>query len=113
MIGKNIYKIRRSKDLTLTELADRANISKSYLSNIERDINKNPSIKILEKIASVLDVDFQILLAGTTLDSEHFDQDLLEFANELKEMGIEKEHIQDYKPLIEFIKWKSDYNESK
>ena len=44
MIGKNIYWLRKEKGLTLSELAERANIAKSYLSNIERNINQNPSI---------------------------------------------------------------------
>ncbi|MGV3488735.1 MAG: helix-turn-helix domain-containing protein, partial [Tuberibacillus sp.] len=30
MIGKNIYELRKKRNLTLSELADRANISKSY-----------------------------------------------------------------------------------
>jgi XRE family transcriptional regulator, master regulator for biofilm formation len=112
MIGKNIYNIRRSKGLTLTELAERADISKSYLSNIERDINKNPSIKILEKISIVLEVDLNLLLVGTHLENGIIDPVIIDFANELKEMGIEKEHLQDYKSLIEYIKWKSDYKKS-
>ena len=43
MIGKNIAEIRKKRGYTLSELAELANISKSYLSNIERNINKNPS----------------------------------------------------------------------
>ncbi len=113
MIGKNIYHIRKSKGLTLTELAERADISKSYLSNIERDVNKNPSIKILEKLANVLDTDLQVLLIGTDFDHDSHDQDLIEFAHELREIGVEKDHIQDYRPIIEFLKWKSDQDESK
>ena len=54
MIGKNIYLLRKEKGLTLSELAERANIAKSYLSNMERNINQNPSIQIVEKIAQVL-----------------------------------------------------------
>ena len=52
MIGKNIYLLRKEKGLTLSELAERANIAKSYLSNIERNINQNPSIQIVEKNCS-------------------------------------------------------------
>ena len=37
MIGKNILRIRKGRALSLTELAERANIAKSYLSNIERN----------------------------------------------------------------------------
>ena len=57
MIGNNIYRIRKQRGLTLSELAKKALISKSYLSNIERNLNKNPSIQVMEKIAAVLHVD--------------------------------------------------------
>ncbi|WEG11511.1 helix-turn-helix domain-containing protein [Pullulanibacillus sp. KACC 23026] len=113
MIGKNITKFRTAKGLTLSELAERAKISKSYLSNIERGINKNPSINILEKTAAVLDVDLNLLLSDTQLDSEVLDQEVLGIANELKDMGIEKGTIQEYKALIEFIKWKNEDRENK
>lgn len=39
MLGKNIYQFRKKRGLTLSELAERAGVSKSYLSNIERNIN--------------------------------------------------------------------------
>ena len=62
MIGKNIYEIRKQRGFTLSELAERAKISKSYLSNIERNINKNPSIQVIKKIAMVLEIDLKALL---------------------------------------------------
>jgi len=63
MFGKNIQKLRKEKKLTLTQLAEKTEISKSYLSHIERNIQTNPSIDVLVKIASALDVDIQTLLS--------------------------------------------------
>ena len=106
MIGKNIYEIRKKKGLSLSELAERANISKSYLSNIERNLNWNPSIHVMEKIARVLNVDLKKLLkTGNTNEEQLPDKEWLDLANELKESGIDKEQLQEYKTLIEFIKW--------
>ena len=62
MIGNKINKLRKQKGLTLSELAERAKVSKSYLSNIERDLNKNPSIHIIEKISAVLQVEPSVLI---------------------------------------------------
>jgi XRE family transcriptional regulator, master regulator for biofilm formation len=107
MIGKNIFDIRKRKGLTLSELAERANISKSYLSNIERSLNKNPSIKVLEKVAKVLGVDLEALLIGTALEKERPDQEVIELASELMEIGLVKEHMSEFKSFIEFIKWKN------
>ncbi|WNB92472.1 helix-turn-helix transcriptional regulator [Bacillus sp. NEB1478] len=107
MIGKNIYELRKRKGITLTELADRSKVSKSYLSNIERRLNKNPSIQVVEKIALVLDVEVKALLSNK-LDSEHMEveKEWVEFVVELKSLGINKEIIHEYRELIEFIKWK-------
>lgn len=113
MIGKNIYDIRKRRGLTLTELADRAGIAKSYLSNIERNLNQNPSINVVEKIALVLDVELKTLLKAETLDDKQFiESEWLDFVNELKDSGINKDQIQEYKTVIKFIKWqkKQDVN---
>jgi XRE family transcriptional regulator, master regulator for biofilm formation len=109
MIGKNIYVLRKEKGLSLSELAERAKISKSYLSNIERNINQNPSIHVVKKIASVLQVDLKALLKTDTSEDEQKlpDKEWLDLVTELKESGIEKENIQEYKTLIEFIKWQN------
>jgi XRE family transcriptional regulator, master regulator for biofilm formation len=108
MIGKNIYQLRKKRKLTLSELADRANISKSYLSNIERNLNQNPSIQVMEKIANVLDVDLKILLENAS-DSEkqQLEKEWLDFVHELKESGGDKDQINEYRTLIEFIKWQN------
>lgn len=108
MIGRNINEIRRRKGLSLSELSEKSGISKSYLSNIERDVHKNPSIHIIEKISNVLNVDLKILLVkGSKPDILH-EMELYEFAEELKQTGIEKEQIRDYQQLIDFIKWQKE-----
>ncbi|MGJ7911445.1 helix-turn-helix domain-containing protein [Neobacillus sp. LXY-1] len=108
MIGSNIYKLRKKRGLTLSELAERANISKSYLSNIERNLNQNPSIQVIKKIAGVLDVELnELLYQHPEFDEPNADiseQELIELVNELKVSGIDKK---EYKTLIEFIKWQN------
>ncbi|WP_075981933.1 helix-turn-helix domain-containing protein [Bacillus massilinigeriensis] len=110
MIGKSIAEIREKKGLTLSQLSKLANISKSYLSNIERGINKNPSLEVIQKLAKVLETDLITLLkTGTELDSHiHIEKEWIDFVIELKELGLNKDQIQQYKTLIEFIKWQKD-----
>lgn len=111
MIGRNIYEIRMKKDFTLSELADRAGVSKSYLSNIERNLNRNPSIQVIRKIANVLDVDLKVLLkTGLTEDDQLPDNEWIELVHELQKSGIKKEQLQDFKQVIEFIKWQNRSN---
>ena len=108
MIGNTIFEIRKQKGLTLSELAKRAKISKSYLSNIERNLNRNPSIDVVKRIAGVLDIEFDAFLSEKSNDIQiEMDQDLIDFVAELKESGTGKEQIKEFKTLIEFIKWKN------
>lgn len=114
MIGKNITEIRNQRGYTLSELAELANVSKSYLSNIERSINKNPSLDVMQRIAAVLQVDLITLLKnGSEWDEQLFiEKEWLDFITELKETGIQKNEIKEYKTVIEFIRWKNEISDS-
>ncbi|RKL66424.1 transcriptional regulator [Salipaludibacillus neizhouensis] len=111
MIGDNINRLRKQKGLTLTELAERANIAKSNLSNIERNINQNPSIKVLEKLAIVLDVELITVLGIKINLGEDADQLLEEGCQDLfrslKRKGVTTTQLKEYEKVIEFIEWKN------
>ncbi|MFG6149950.1 helix-turn-helix domain-containing protein [Halobacillus sp. B23F22_1] len=115
MIGTTIHKIRRGKGLSLSELAKQANTSKSNLSNIERNVNKNPSITLVIKIAEVLDVDVYDLLNSErqmTKLPPLIEYEWVQFVYDLKKAGIEKEQLPEYKHIIEFIHWKKQQEKS-
>ncbi len=63
MIGRRVKEIRIQKKLSLSQLAERAEIAKSYLSNLERDICINPTIDVVEKLAKALKVHPAVLLS--------------------------------------------------
>lgn len=94
----------------MSELAERTGISKSYLSNIERNLKQNPSIHIIEKLSAVLKVDLKALvkMAAEVENKQQVEKEWLDFINELKKSGIDKNSIREYKILIEFIKWYND-----
>ena len=48
MIGMRVKKIREQKNMTMSELAEKAGVAKSYLSSLERNLQKNPTIQFLE-----------------------------------------------------------------
>ncbi len=112
MIGDNIASLRKKKGLTLSELAERSNISKSYLSNIERSINKNPSIHVVEKIAQVLDVDVKNIIRGKAVEKPAIEKEWLDLIKELKRSGIRIEELYEYKTLLEFIQWRKNHMEA-
>lgn len=110
MIGKAIKEIRKKRGLSLSELADRAKISKSYLSNIERNLNQNPSIHVMQKIAMVLDVEFNTLIMDNNQiqkQESEYDNEWLNLVDEIKELNLDKEQIEELKRIVEYLKWKS------
>lgn len=101
MIGKRIQKLRLEKGLSLSDVADRAGVAKSYLSTIERDIQKNPSISFIEKVASVLGVAPQELLQYD--DEEPLDAEWLEILRQARRSGVTKEQLMEF---LAFSEWK-------
>lgn len=55
-LSSNLQRIRREKGLSQEELAHRARVHQTYLSGLENG-RRNPSIKIIERIADALGVD--------------------------------------------------------
>lgn len=62
MIGERIKKLRLQKGYSISELADLSGVSKSYLSYIERNLQNNPSLQVLSKIAVPLNTSIDYLL---------------------------------------------------
>ncbi len=61
-LGEKIQKLRKEKGLTLDQLADRTDSSKSYIWELENKKPPRPSAEKLSKIAAELDVTIEYLL---------------------------------------------------
>ena len=59
-VSINIKKYRKEKKMTQKALAEKANISRSYLGDLESG-RYNPSLDTLRTIASALDIDINLL----------------------------------------------------
>lgn len=104
MIGQRIRQYRQERRLSLSELAEKAGIAKSYLSSIERSLQSNPSIQILEKLSDVLDVPVHVLLHGESENNPaELDQDWEDLVREAMNSGISKDEFREF---LEFNKWK-------
>ena len=68
-IGKTIVKLRKSRRITQEHLAEAANVSVSYLRDIEHDC-ANPTINILEDIADALGMPLFVLIMSSTAEEE-------------------------------------------
>lgn len=60
-VGRNVRRLRVESELTQEELADKAGIHQTYLSGVEGG-KRNPSVVVLDRIASGLGVDIAKLL---------------------------------------------------
>ena len=61
--GKRIKYLRKLKKISQEELAFRCNLNKNYLGDVERG-KRNPTLMVIEKIASGLDISLAELFLG-------------------------------------------------
>ncbi len=106
LIGEKIKSLRTDKKMSISELAEKAGVAKSYLSSIERNIQINPSIQFIEKISKVLGVSVNELIRDKKKNEpEELDEEWLKIVQEAMESGVTKEQFKEY---LEFNKWRSN-----
>ena len=62
-LGMRIRYLREQRKMTLEDFSFESNVNKNYLSDLERG-NRNPTVKILTKIANALVVTLEELFKG-------------------------------------------------
>jgi transcriptional regulator with XRE-family HTH domain len=62
-LGKRVAYLRKERHLTELELALKAKMAKSYLSDLERG-QRNPTVKVLNRLAMALGVTIEELFRG-------------------------------------------------
>lgn len=88
-IGAKIKELRTQKSLTQEELADRAELSKGFISQLERDLT-SPSISTLVDILQCLGTNLEEFFSGTTAEqvvfkrNDYFEKYDSELKNEIK-----------------------------
>lgn len=106
LLGERIKILRTEKELTISELAEKAGVAKSYLSSIERNKQTNPSIQFIEKISEALGVSVNdILYDSDEIDIEDLDNEWLEIVMEAMQSGVSKKQFKEY---LEFNKWRKE-----
>lgn len=73
--GSRIREFRKERGLTLTQLAEKADISPSFLSGIERGVKK-ASINVLNKLSLAVNIPVSYLVAETMQSTENEDNRL-------------------------------------
>ena len=60
-LGKTLRSLRQAKRWTQLDLAEKADITRSYVTHLELD-NRNPSVYTLKKLASALRIPWTALV---------------------------------------------------
>lgn len=60
-VGANLRRVREAQGISQEDLADRAGLHRTYVSGVERGV-RNPTVKVLEKIAKALKIKSSVLL---------------------------------------------------
>ncbi len=115
MVGKKIKQLRKNKGYSISKLAEMADVSKSYISEIERGVQTNPSLQVINKISQSLDTSLEILLDHTNTHAdqpEELDREWIELLKEAIEDGLEKEELKTCISYIKYHKFSKNQNES-
>ncbi|MEM4997247.1 helix-turn-helix transcriptional regulator [Priestia sp. SB1] len=107
MFGQRMREIRLEKKLSISELSRRTKITKSYLSNIERNICTNPTIDIVQKIANGFGVHPAALLKWKE-NRKELQQSANNYSNDIKNTinTMNDEQLIELKGYVEIIEWK-------
>ncbi|MFP7297447.1 helix-turn-helix domain-containing protein [Neobacillus niacini] len=119
MIAKRLKNLREQKGYSISELAALANVSKSYLSYIERNLNKNPSIHFLKKVSKPLDSSIEYLLTGNNQIDDKMRNNVEKVLDKEWEVlvesaikdGIDKDDFKEYINYIKFKIWEKNNRE--
>ena len=84
-----------TKGISLTELAEKAGVAKSYISSIERNL-QNPSIQFLEKIAAVLQIPVDTLLHDETTKETNLDSEWTQLVKDAMNSGVSKNNFVNF-----------------
>lgn len=113
MLGLRMKQLRKERGLSLCRLADLANVSKSYLSQLERGMHRNPSLLILNKVARTLGIPVDSLLLSDYKDEG--DEAILDsewrsiLIGAIKD-GMKKEEFIEFRRYLKYETWRKEHN---
>ncbi|PEJ25942.1 transcriptional regulator [Peribacillus butanolivorans] len=94
MIGYRVKMLREEKKMSISELSIKSGVAKSYISSLERNLQTNPTILVLEKIASILCINVDALLYEQVDHS--MDDEWKEIMKDIIGSGISKEEMREF-----------------
>ncbi|MDM5313181.1 XRE family transcriptional regulator [Peribacillus frigoritolerans] len=94
MIGYRVKSLREEKKMSISELSAKSGVAKSYISSLERNLQTNPTILVLEKIARILCINVDVLLKEQP--DKIMDEEWMEILQDVMGAGISKEEMRGF-----------------
>lgn len=94
MIGNRVKALREEKKMSISELSTRSGVAKSYISSLERNLQTNPTILVLEKISCILCITVDALL-NDQID-HNMDDEWKEIMKNIMGAGISKKEMREF-----------------
>ncbi|MGG6360832.1 helix-turn-helix domain-containing protein [Peribacillus frigoritolerans] len=94
MIGYRVKSLREERKMSITELSAKSGVAKSYISSLERNLQTNPTILVLEKIARILCIKVDALLNEQA--DKSMDEEWMEIMQDVMGSGISKEEMREF-----------------
>ncbi|MDG4850864.1 helix-turn-helix domain-containing protein [Peribacillus frigoritolerans] len=94
MIGYRVKSLREERKMSITELSAKSGVAKSYISSLERNLQTNPTILVLEKIARILCIKVDALLNEQA--DKSMDEEWEEIMQDVMGSGISKEEMREF-----------------
>lgn len=92
-----IRKIRKAKNITQEELAQKTGVSRSYIAELESNIRTNPSFEMIYKISQVLEVEItKIFVAVSNIEEAR-----TMLHNSIDEKGINNKEVLQISCIID------------
>lgn len=94
MIGYRVKSLREERKMSISELSAKSGVAKSYISTLERNLQTNPTILVLEKIARILCIKVDALLNEQA--DKGMDEEWMEIMQDVMGSGISKEEMREF-----------------
>ncbi|MEY8756297.1 helix-turn-helix domain-containing protein [Peribacillus frigoritolerans] len=94
MIGYRVKSLREERKMSISELSAKSGVAKSYISSLERNLQTNPTILVLEKIARILCIKVDALLYERP--DKGMDEEWMEIMQDVMGSGISKEEMREF-----------------
>jgi len=102
MLGVKIKNLRMEKGYSISQLAAKAQVSKSYLSHLENHQHSNPSLHILSKLATTLETPLDYFLGDQQSKLVRVNEEWLHAIEDSVKEGMTMEEFFEFQLYLKY-----------